>query len=156
MVYNQYNQKRHIELLKYSQDLNNQGKNIWVENKEESHALNIYNALIYKHIFWQHRNDVALLMENFLNKKIDGDLFCDEVYGLRNKTLSAYKKFISELISSSENMKEFQPDPKCERIKGFSTYLFTECQCFNDEDNYPLYDSIQNGYLNFQEAINKE
>ena len=36
-----YNQKRHIKLLKYSQALENQGKNIFIdiENREESFEL---------------------------------------------------------------------------------------------------------------------
>jgi hypothetical protein len=34
-----YNQKRHIELLKHSQDLKNQRKNIFIENQKEDFEL---------------------------------------------------------------------------------------------------------------------
>ena len=67
-----YNQKRHIELLKRSQDLKNQRKNLFIENQEEDLELSKYNTIVAEYIFWQDRDRVALLMEDFLNKKIDG------------------------------------------------------------------------------------
>lgn len=38
-----YNKKRHIELVKRSQDLKNQGKNLFLENPEEDSELSKYN-----------------------------------------------------------------------------------------------------------------
>ena len=67
-----YNQKRHIELLKGSQDFKNQGKNLFIENQEEDFELSEYNIAVERHTFWQDRYQVALLMEDFLNRKIDG------------------------------------------------------------------------------------
>jgi len=78
-----YNQKRHRQLLKRSQDLKNQRKNLFIENQEEYFELAKYNTAVAEQIFWQYRYQIALLMEDFLNKKIDGELFCDQVYGLR-------------------------------------------------------------------------
>jgi hypothetical protein len=74
-----YNQKRHIELLKRSQDLKNQKKNLFLENQEEDFELSESNIAVQEHIFWQDRDQVALLMEDFLNKKIDVELFCAQV-----------------------------------------------------------------------------
>ena len=48
-----YNQKRHIELLKRSQDLKNQRKNLFLENQEEDFELSEYNIAVEEHIFWQ-------------------------------------------------------------------------------------------------------
>ena len=101
-----YNQKRHIELLKRSQDLKNQRKNLFIENQEEDFELSEYNIAVEEHFFWQDRDQVALLMKNFLNKKIDGELFCDQVYGLRRKLINTCEKFNLELISRSEKMKD--------------------------------------------------
>ena len=58
-------------------------------------------------------------MEDFLNKKIDGELFCDNVYVLRCKLINIFEKFMLELISSSENIKDFQPDVRSKKLSGF-------------------------------------
>jgi len=154
-----YNQKRHIELLKRSQDLKNQKKNLFIENQEEDFELSEYNIAVEEHIFWQDRDQVALLMEDFLNKKIDGELFCDQVYGLRRKLINTCEKFNLELISSSEKIKDFQPDGRSKKLSGFLTDLYCECEYFTEAEDYQnekFYDSIKNGFLNFQKALNKE
>jgi hypothetical protein len=154
-----YNQKRHIELLKRSQDLKNQKKNLFIENQEEDFELSEYNIAVEEHIFWQDRDQVALLMEDFLNKKIDGELFCDQVYGLRRKLINTCEKFKLELISSSEKIKDFQPDGRSKKLSGFLTDLYCECEYFAEAEDYQnekFYDSIKNGFLNFQKALNKE
>ena len=152
-----YNQKRHIELLKRSQDLKNQRKNLFIENQEEDFELSEYNIAVEEHVFWQDRDQVALLMENFLNKKIDGELFCDQIYGLRRKLINTCKQFKLELISSSEKIKNFQPDERSKKLSGFLTGLYCECEHFDEDyQNEELYNSIKNGFLNFQQALNEE
>ena len=54
-----YNQKRHIELLKRSQDLKNQRKNLFIENQEEDFELSEYNIAVEEHFFWQQPYKVA-------------------------------------------------------------------------------------------------
>jgi len=98
-------------------------------------------------------------MKNFLNKKIDGELFCDQVYGLRLKLINTSEKFKLELISNSEKIKDFQPDERSKKLSGFLTGLYCECEYFADAEDYQneeFYDSIKNGFLNFQKALNKE
>ena len=152
-----YNQKRHRQLLKRSQDLKNQRKNLFIENQEEDFELSEYNIAVEEHIFWQDRYQVALLMEDFLNKKIDGELFCDQVYGLRRKLINTCEKFKLELISSSEKIKDFQPDGRSKKLSGFLTGLYCECEHFaEDYQNDVFYTSIKNGFLNFQKALNEE
>ena len=56
-----YNQKRHIELLKRSQDLKNQRKNLFIENQEEDFELSEYNIAVEEHIFWQDRVSSCLI-----------------------------------------------------------------------------------------------
>ena len=154
-----YNQKRHIELLKRSQDLKNQRKNLFIENQEEDFELSEYNIAVEEHVFWQDRDQVALLMENFLNKKIDGELFCDQIYGLRCKLINTCEKFKLELISSSEKIKDFQPDGRSKKLSGFLTDLYCECEYFAEAEDYQneeFYDSIKKGFLSYQKALNKE
>ena len=154
-----YNQKRHIELLKRSQDLKNKKKNLFIENQEEDFKLSEYNIAVEEHFFWQDRDQVALLMKNFLNKKIDGKLFCDQVYGLRRRLIYTCEKFNLELISSSEKIKDFQPDGRSKKLSGFLTGLYCECEYFAEAEDYQneeFYDSIKKGFLSYQKALNKE
>ena len=69
------------------------------------------------------------------------------------------KKFNLELISSSEKIKNFQPDERSKKLSGFLKGLYCECEYFaetEDDQNEEFYDSIKNGFLNFQKALNKE
>ena len=98
-------------------------------------------------------------MKNFLNRKIDGELFCDQVYGIRRKLINTCEKFNLELISSSEKIEDFQLDGRSKNLSGFLTGLYCECEYFAEAEDYQneeLYDSIKNGFLNFQKALNKE
>jgi len=112
-----YNQKKHIELLKRSKDLKNQRKNLFIENREEDLELSEYNIAVKEYIFWQDRYQVALSMENFLNRKIDGKELCGRVYGLRRKLINTCEKFTLEL--SSGKVKDFKPDGKSKKLCGF-------------------------------------
>jgi hypothetical protein len=49
-----YNQQKHIQLLKRSQDFKNQGKSFYKQSTEKSLELSHYNAAVEQHIFWQH------------------------------------------------------------------------------------------------------
>lgn len=46
-----YNQQRHIQLLKRSQDFKDQGKSFYKESLEESLELSIYNVAVEQNIF---------------------------------------------------------------------------------------------------------
>ena len=98
-------------------------------------------------------------MKNFLNKKIDGKLFYHQVYGLLRKLINTCEKFNLELVSSSERIKDFQPDGRPKKLSGFLTRLYCECEYFYEAEDYKneeFYDSIKNGFLNFQKALNQE
>jgi hypothetical protein len=98
-----YNRTRHlellIELLECSQDMESQRKSFYKENTEEYLELSEYNIAVERHIFWQDRYQVALLMENFLNRRIDGKEFSDRIYVLCRKPINSCKKFNLELGS---------------------------------------------------------
>lgn len=154
-----YSQKRHIELLKLSQDLENQKKSLFIENTEEYLELAEYDAIVEEHILWQDRHKIALVMENFLNKKIDGEDFCDHVYGLRRTLRNACEEFNLKLISSSETIQDFQHYEFLPNLSlaGLLTVLFCECDNFMDDyENEQFYNDIQTFYFNLQKKINKE
>ena len=108
-----YNQQRHIQLLKRSQDFKDQGKSFYKESPEESLELSSYNAAVEENIFWQERYKVAELMQDFLNRKIDGQKFCGQVFGLRRNLIIASDKFLIQL--GAGEVKDFQPDPRSKK-----------------------------------------
>ena len=152
-----YNQKRHRQLLKRWQDLKNQRKNLFLENSEEDFELSEYNIAVEQHIFWQDRYQIALLMEDFLNQKIDGELFCDQVYGFRRKLINTCEKFKLELISSPEKIKDFQPDGRSKKLSGFLTGCFCYCDDFmEDYENEEFYTWIKNKFSYLQKVLDED
>ena len=90
-------------------------------------------------------------MGDFLNKKMDGEEMCDQVYELRHKLMNTGEKFKLKLILSSEKINDFQPDDRSKNIGGFLTGLCCEYDDFlEDYENEVFYKNIQNGFLNFQ------
>ena len=150
-----YNQQRHIQLLKRSQDFKDQGKSFYKESPEESLELSSYNAAVEENIFWQQRYKVAELMQDFLTRKIDGQKFCDRVFGLRRNLMIASDKFLIQL--GAGEVKDFQPDPRSKKLSGFLSGLFCYCDDFMEYyENDQFSDAMQNGFLNFQKALNEE
>ena len=84
------------------------------------------------------------------NRKIDGEKFCD-----RRELMNRYDKFLLEL--SSGKVKDFQPDPRSKKLSGFLDGLFCYCDDFmEDYENDQFSNAMQNGFLNFQKALNEE
>lgn len=150
-----YNQQRHIQLLKRSQDFKDQGKSFYKESPEESLELSNYNIAVEKNIFWQQRYKVAELLQDFLNRKIDGQEFCDRVFGLRRNLMIVTKKFLIQL--GAGEVKDFQPDPRSKKLSGLLSGLFCYCDDFmEDYENDQFFDAMQNSFLNFQKPLNEE
>jgi hypothetical protein len=99
-------------------------------------------------------------MEDFLNRKIDGEELCDRVAVFRSKLRDAVAQFKLELISGSEKIKDFQLDERSKKLNGINgilTFLFCECDNFmEDYENDEFYASIKNKFLDFQKALNEE
>ena len=70
-----YNKERHKQLVIRSQDLKNQGKNLFLENPEQDSELSKYNIAIKEQVFWTHLEKFVLIMKNFLDNILDFDKF---------------------------------------------------------------------------------
>jgi hypothetical protein len=152
-----YDLERHIQLLKISQNLKNQKKNIFFENLQQYLELAEYDIALEEHIFWQNRYEIGLFIEEFLNRKIDGGIFCTRIYDLRFKLRRTFEKFTLELISDSEKIKTFQPDERSKNFSDFLTVIDCKCEYFDEDyENDEFYTSIKNMFLNFQRTLNEE
>nr|UQS76325.1 hypothetical protein [Haslea ostrearia] len=150
-----YNQQRHIQLLKRSQDFKDQGKSFYNESPEESLELSSYNVAVEQEIFWQQRYKVDELMQDFVNRKIDGEDFCGGVFGLHRNLIIARDQFLVQL--GAGEVKDFQPDPRSKKLSGFLTSVYCYCDDFmEDYENDQFSNAMQNGFLNFRKALNEE
>ena len=117
--------------------------------------LSSYNVAVEEKIFWQQRYKVDELMQDFLNRKIDGQEFCDRVFGLRRNLMIACDQFLVQL--GAGEVTDFQPDPRSKKLSGFLDGLFCYCDDFmEDYENDQFSNAMQNGFLNFQKALNEE
>ena len=74
--------------------------------------------------------------------------------GLRRKNIEKWDIFLSKLDSGE--IEDFCPNKSAHKLKGFLSYLYFECEHFETNfDEVELYNSIENGYFNFQIALNK-
>ena len=65
------------------------------------------------------------------------------------------EQFLVQL--SVGEVKDFQPDPRSKKLSGFLYGLFCYCDDFmEDYKNDQFSNAMQNGFLNFQKALNQE
>lgn len=50
-----YDKKTHLNLLKYSQKLEKEGKHIYEESREDFFELEAYSAMMINHLHWETR-----------------------------------------------------------------------------------------------------
>ena len=120
-----YNQNRHIELLKRSQDLKKQGKSFYQESTDEYLELSKYEGTIQSYIYWKSRTLFVLLMEKFINRIISGEEFSDSFLQLRQRLIYECDGFLREL--SSEKVEDFQLDPRSNEFGSLISFLRAEC-----------------------------
>ena len=150
-----YNLKRHVELLQQQKNCLSEKESFYKENPKEYLELLKYDVKVSEHLEWEDRDKIASVMEDFLSKKIDAHEFHDNVFGLRRKHLKKCEVFLSKLLSAE--IKDFCPNKNAHKLKGFLSALYFECEHFETNFNEAeLYISIENGFLQFQKALNKE
>lgn len=159
-----YNLKRHIELLNRKKSFN-QNKFFFTEHpneyrelfRDEYSELLKYNAAVDQHIFWGERYEIADLLENFLTKKINCEEFYSCVLGFRRKYIAKCHQFLLDLASEKEELKDFSPNEKAKKLKGFLSALSSVCENFdNDPDEEEFYTRVQNGFFALLKILNEE
>lgn len=149
-----YNRKRHKQLMIRSQDLKNQGKNLFIENPEEDSELSKYNIAVEEQVFWTHREDFFLLMKNFIDNIFDFDEFETAFSLLYRKTTEEVDMFIINL----KQIDKFQPSPRSYRFASFIGSIFRQFEEVEDEycTEQEVKDFVKKVYLKFQNFLNEE
>lgn len=112
-----YDQQKHQELFKYSQDLINQGKCLSIVDNTKYIELLRYASIVYNQLNWNMRYEFVNLFQEFLTNKISSSDFCnllteklelnDELANKvhcdnRNENADQFSEFIDNLSFSCE------------------------------------------------------
>ena len=143
-----YNKERHKQLVIRSQDLKNQGKNIFLENPKESSELSKYNVEIEEQVFWTHRENFVLIMKNFLENILDFDEF-ETAFSLLNDEV---RKEVNMFEIDLEQIDKFQPSTRSYRFASFIGSIYRQFESVEDEycTEQEVKDSVKEAYLKFQ------
>ena len=125
----EYNRDRHKYLLKRSEKLEKQGKDIWIENQEEGFELTGYNIAIDDHIFWTRKKDFLLLMEKLINNVIDFEEFETAFTILHRKT--SYDS--DSLKLDWKRIEKIELNSRSDGFESFITGIFRKFEEIEDE-----------------------
>ena len=143
-----YNKERHKQLVIRSQDLKNQGKNIFLENPKESSELSKYNVEIEEQVFWTHRENFVLIMKNFLENILDFDEF-KTTFSLLNDEV---RKEVNMFEIDLEQIDKFQPSTRSYRFASVIGSIYRQFESVEDEycTEQEVKDYVKEAYLKFQ------
>ena len=143
-----YNKKRHKQLLIRSQDLKNQGKNIFLENPKESSELSKYNVEIEEQVFWTHRENFVLIMKNFLENILDFDEF-ETAFSLLDGEV---RKEVNMFEIDLEQIDKFQPSTRSYRFASVIGSIYRQFEEVEEEywTEQEVKDYVKEASLKFQ------
>ena len=105
--------------MKRCQYLNNWVKNLFMENQEEAFESSEHVIAIEYLIFWYDRDQIALLMENFLDKKLLINYFAITSMNLGVSWEMDVKNLELILSSNSKKIKNFKPNGRAKNLMVF-------------------------------------
>ena len=124
-----YNKESHKQLVIRSQDLKNQGKNLFLENPEEDSELSKYNIAVEEQVFWTHRENFVLIMKNFLDNILDFDEF-ETAFSLLYKEV---RKEVNRFKIDLEQIEKFQPSTRSYRFASVIGSIYRQFEEVEDE-----------------------
>lgn len=143
-----YNKERHKLLVIRSQDLKNQGKNLFLENPAENSELSKYNIGVEEQVFWTHRENFILIMKNFLDNILDFDEF-ETAFSLLYEEV---RKEVNMFKIDLEQIDKFQPSTRSYRFASVIGSIYRQFE--EVEDDYyteqEVKDYVKEAYLKFQ------
>ena len=149
-----YNRERHKELVIRSQNLKNQGKNLFLENPEEDYELSKYNIGVEEQVFWTHRENLVIIMNNFLDNIIDFDEF-ETAFSLLYEEV---RKEVNMFKIDLEQIDKFQPSTRSYRFASVIGSIYRQFEEVEDEycTEQEVKDYVKEAYFKFQEFLGEE
>lgn len=151
-----YSKDDHIQLLKNSKKLEQQGKNLDVASFER---LIEYNIIMSQHLALKNdfSKNLTLLVEDFLDQKLEIREFCEQIVLIRDQMSECDSSMIKQLISNPEQIEKFESNTEGRATSLFVRNLFCYCDALYDVDyedkNQKFKNEISSWCLSFQKAI---
>ena len=142
-----YSKKKHLQLLKDSQDLKQQGTSIPDELRKDFSKLRKYLIILIDHLNWETRDQYLELLNQFIEKKIDIPDFCIafcERYKLNEEMADILE---SKLVLLS-------PHEKSLAFGNLLELIVDSCEVCNG-DPEPLRESYEIGHTEFRDLVKK-
>jgi hypothetical protein len=139
-----YNKIRHLELLKRFLDFENQGKDLYTENRDEYKELSAYRNALYNYSFWKSKEQFISLIDNFIQDSIDMEQFEIAFSKLWWETMKLYHEF--EINVQEFKNFDFEPDPKSDGFGNLMSAIFRQFEVLEDEEctEQEVKDYVQN------------
>ena len=149
-----YKKERHKQLVIRSQDLKNQGKNLFLENPEEYSELLDYEIAIEEQVFWTHRENFVLIMKNFLDNILDFDEF-ESAFSLFYEEV---RKEVNMFKIDLEQIDKFQPSTRSYRFASVIGSIYRQFEEVEDEycTEQEVKYYVKEAYLKIQKYLNEE
>ena len=143
-----YKKERHKQLVIRSEDLKNQGKNLFLENPKEDSELSKYNIGVEEQVFWTHRENFVLIMKNFLDNILDFDEF-ESAFSLFYEEV---RKEVNMFKIDLEQIDKFQPSTRSYRFASVIGSIYRQFEEVEDEycTEQEVKDYVKEAYLKFQ------
>ena len=153
-----YNKKRHIELLEHSQCLEQQGKSLSDESRDNFLEFLNYSAVLDSQLDWEAHDYYLELLDQVVKKKISTSEFFYKFY--------QKSKINSEVLDLLESkLVLLSPHEKSLDFSDLINEILDYCESFNNDsdsftENYDLLDnqfrdSMENFYLKIQNYLDE-
>nr|YP_009059189.1 hypothetical protein [Eunotia naegelii]AHI51136.1 hypothetical protein [Eunotia naegelii] len=151
-----YNLEKFFKLVKQSDNFRSQNTSMYHEDKTDFFELLSYQIVICNNIFWKERFKFITEMYKFINEEIDAEEFSNEIWGIRNYTMSTIEEFKKDF----EKLKNLELDPRAREFSILIDNLCSDADVFEPEanENEPLNekwlkDRVKNTILKIQKFM---
>lgn len=129
-----FNKKRLIELIQYSEKLLSEGKFFFEEDRAASSELSNYMNIISDSVYWSNRKDFFKPIQLFLDRKIDGEEFRIQFFDVWRYNRDLVKDYQKNI----EALQNFELIPKAIGFSSLPSELSSIVDLFvegNDEES---------------------
>ena len=127
----EYDNFKHLELLKYSETLKTQNKSLIEEDREFYFKLLDYEIRVYDDICWKFKDKLLIIILKFLNNEIsleDFEYYFYEIWHQAGELDNLLEKDVKKLTG-------FKPNPDSEKFGEILDGIMSECEIVEYDDN---------------------
>ena len=124
-----YNKERHKQLVIRLLYLQSQGKTLFRENPEEDFELCRYNVGVEEEVYWTHRENFIIIMNNFVDNNLDFDEF-EIAFSVLYEEV---RKEVNKSKIDLEYIEKFEPSTRSYRFASLIGSIYRQFEEVEDE-----------------------